>query len=145
MLSYLCAIYENIYQNIIYRFKENKPNYSFVVNKIIFHIFIFQKKQYFIYFIQKIYKNQSVKLLQCNLVRIIVIKFKNFKRTESLLFQNIFIFYFITFCIYRAIWTQTKKKCTGSLKNMPYQRQINFFFSLYICRAIQTLTNAKKV
>ena len=36
----------------------------------------FLKKKYFI---QKIYKNQSIKLLQFNLIRITIIKFKNFK------------------------------------------------------------------
>ncbi len=45
-----------------YHLKENKSNYSF---------------QYI--FIQKIYKNQSKKLSQCNLIWMIIIKFKNFK------------------------------------------------------------------
>jgi len=39
---------------------------------------------------------------------------------ETFLYQNIYIYYFIIYYIYRAILTQTKKKWSNRLKNMPY-------------------------
>ena len=72
MRGYLCAIYkiEWTIRNILKLYKPFKREWG--------------KK----WFIQKIYKNQSKKLLQCNLIWI-VIKFKNFK------IFNVFIIIFM--------------------------------------------------
>ena len=72
--------YTKIYIKILY----------IVLKRINQTIHFLRKKEYFI---QKIYKNQSKKLLQWNLIRIVIIKFKNLK---------IFDVFIIT--IYEKIW-----------------------------------------
>jgi hypothetical protein len=52
----------------------------------------------------KCFKNEKINLSQA------------FLKLETLLFQNMFILFYH---IYRAISTQTKKKWSGNLKNMP--------------------------
>ncbi len=66
MRSYFCSVPEmcHIRKYISKNYKENKSDYPFRDEKIM------QK-------MQKIYKNKSKKLSQCNLIWIIIIKLKN--------------------------------------------------------------------